>query len=178
MLKLIDSFMPKVWPWVALGLAVLLLLQQLRVAELQVDVATLEASHAKAGQEQAQQAQAATEKDASALLQHAGNQQDNIYEYTQTIQRLEAGRAADAGRIAGLQRSLRATATQHAQAAGDAAACRNLADQHQRLAELAGRSAGVVGGLVGLVERRDAQVTVLKRQVDLDRGLAGRLAAP
>ena len=178
MLKLIDGFMPGLWKWMALGLAVLVLLQQLRVDGLRVEVSRLEASHAKAGQELAQKSQAATEIKAAALLDHSGNTQDNIYEYTQTIQRLEAGRAADAGRIAGLQRSLRATATQHAQAAGDAAACRNLADQHQRLAELAGRSADVVGGLVGLVERRDAQVTVLKRQVDLDRGLAGRLAAP
>lgn len=176
MLKLIDSFMPKVWPWVALGLAVLVLLQQLRVAGLQVDVATLEASHAKAGQVQAQQAQAATEKDAGALLEHAGNQQDNIYEYTQTIQKLEAGRSADAARIASLQHNLRATTTQHAQAASDAAACRDLADRHQELGELAARSAGVIGRSIDLVQQRDAEVTLLKKQVMTERVLVERLS--
>lgn len=176
MFKLIDSFMPKVWPWVALGLAVLVLLQQLRVAELQVDVATLEASHAKAGQEQAQQAQAATEKDAGALLEHAGNQQDNIYEYTQTIQKLEAGRSADAARIASLQHNLRTTATQHAQAASDLAACRDLADRHQELGELAARSAGVIGRSIDLVQQRDAEVTLLQKQVMTERVLVERLS--
>jgi chromosome segregation ATPase len=171
MLKLIDGFMPKVWPWLALGLAVLVLLQQLRVAGLQVDVATLEASHAKAGQEQAQQAQAAIKKDASTLLQHAGNQQDNTHAYTQEIQRLEAGRTTDAARIASLQHNLRTTATQHAQAASNAAACRDLADQHQQLATHAAQGAGVVGELVALVQQRDAQVNALKGQVRTDRQL-------
>lgn len=177
MLKLIDGFMPKVWPWVALGLAVLVLLQQLCVASLQVDFAKLEASHAKAGQVQAQQAQAATEKDASALLQHAGNQQDNIYEYTQTIQKLAAGRITDVARIASLQHSLRATATQHAQAASDAAACRDLADRHQELGALAARSAGVIGRSIDLVQQRDAEVTLLKKQVMTERVLVERLSS-
>jgi hypothetical protein len=177
MLKLIDSFMPKAWPWVALGLAVLVLLQQLRVAGLQVDVATLEASHAKAGQVQAQQARVATEKDAGALLEHAGNQQDNIYEYTQTIQKLEAGRSADAARIASLQHNLRATATRQAQAASDLAACRDLADRHQELGELAARSAGVIGRSIGLVQQRDAEVTLLQKQVMTERVLVERLSS-
>lgn len=59
-------------------------------------------------------------------------------------------------------------ATRNAQLAGDAAACRDLADQHQRLAALAGEGAGVVGQLVGLVVRRDAQVAALKGQLQVD----------
>ena len=114
---------------------------------------------------------AATENKAGALLEHAADQQENTHDYTQKLQTLEAGRAADAVRIAGLQRDLRAAATRHAQAAGDAAACRDLADQHQRLAALAGEGAGVVGQLVGLVERRDAQISALKGQVQADRQL-------
>ncbi|MEG0678024.1 MAG: hypothetical protein RR473_15435, partial [Comamonas sp.] len=62
-------------------------------------------------------------------------------------------------------------ATRNAQLAGDAAACRDLADQHQRLAALAGEGAGVVGQLVGLVERRDAQLNALMGQVQVDRQL-------
>ena len=167
----LDAFVPKLWPWVALGLAVLVLLQQLRVADLQVDLAKAGESQAKTAQLQAQQEQAATEKDASALLVHAANTQDNIYDYTQTIQKLETGRAADAARFASLQQQLRATATQHAQAAGDAAACRDLADQHQRLAALAAEGAGLVGQGVELVQRRDAEVTLLRSQVVVERGL-------
>lgn len=45
------------------------------------------------------------------------------------------------------------------------------ADRHQRLAALAGEGAGVVGQLVALVERRDAQLSALKGQVQLDRQL-------
>ena len=171
----LDAFMPKLWPWVALGLAVLVLLQQLRVADLQVELAKAGESQAKTAQAQAQQSQAATEKDATALLDHAGNTQGNIYEYTQTIQKLEASRAADARRITGLQHSLRSTATQHAQAAGDAAACRNLADRHQEIGELAARSAGVIGRSIGLVQQRDAEVRLLKEQVQTERGLVVKL---
>lgn len=172
MLKLIDGLMPKVWPWVALGLAALVMLQQLRVAGLQVGLASLVAAQAKAGQAQAQQAQVAIKRDADALLQHAGNTQGNVYEYTQTIQKLEAGRTTDAGRIAGLQHSLRTTATQYAQAAGDLAACRSLGDRHQELAELAARSAGVIGRSIDLVQQRDAEVILLQKQVMTERVLS------
>jgi len=163
--------MSRAWPWVALALAAAVGWQQLRVAGLQVDLAKLEASVEKTGQEQAQQAQIATENKAGALLGHAGDTQENIYEYTQTIQKLGADRRADAGRIAGLQHSLRATATQHAQAAGDLAACRDLADRHQELGELAARSAGVIGGAIDLVQQRDAEVNLLKGQVLVERQL-------
>ncbi len=120
---------------------------------------------------QAQQAQQATENKAARRLQHAAAQQDNTHAYTQEIQRLEAGRTADAARIASLQHHLRTTATQHAQAASGAAACRDLADQHQRLAALAVQGAGVVGELGDLVARRDAQVALLRGQIATDRKL-------
>ena len=136
-------------------------------------LARAESSQSKQAQTQAQQAQAATEKKADALLLHAETQQDNTHDYTQQLAVLEAGRTADAARIAGLQHDIRAAATRNAQLAGDAAACRDLADQHARLAALAGEGAGVVGQLVGLVERRDAQVNALKGQVQVDRQLLG-----
>ena len=134
-------------------------------------MARAESSQSKQAQAQAQQAQAATEKKAIAVVDHAAAQQDNTHDYTQKLAALEAGRTADAARIAGLQHDIRAAATRSAQLAGDAAACRDLADRHQRLAALAGEGAGVVGQLVGLVERRDAQVTALKGQVQADRQL-------
>ena len=120
---------------------------------------------------QARQAQKATETKAAGRLQHAAEQQDNTHAYTQKIQALETGRAADAARIASLQHNLRTTATQHAQAASDAAACRHLADQHRQLATHLAQGAGVVGELVHLVEQRDAQIGALMGQVQIDRKL-------
>ena len=154
----------RIWPWLALALALLLALQTQRLAKVEV-------SQSEQAQAKAQQALAATEKKAVAVLAHGAAQQDNTHDYTKTLAKLEAGRAADAARIAGLQHGISAAATRNAQLAGDAAACRDLADQHQRLGTLAGDGAGVVGQLVGLVERRDAQVNALKGQVQVDRQL-------
>ena len=122
---------------------------------------------------QAQKAQAATENKADALLQHAAAQQENTHDYTQKLLVLEAGRTADAARIAGLQRAVSAAATRNAQAAGDAAACRDLADRHEKLAALAGEGGAVVAGLAGLVRWRDIQVDALKGQLVADRHLMG-----
>lgn len=140
------------------------------------DAATskVQAAQSKQGEAQAQQEQVAIETKAVQLLQHSANQQENTHVYTQKISGLESSRAADAVRIAGLQQQLRATATAHAQAASDAAACRDLADQHQRLAALATQGAGVVGEFVALVERRDAQIGALIGQVRADRTLIER----
>ena len=154
----------RIWPWLALALSGLLALQTQRLANVEV-------SQSEQAQAQAQQALAATEKKASAVLGHGAAQQDNTHDYTQKLAALEAGRTADAVRIAGLQHGISAAATRNAQLAGDAAACRSLADQHQRLAVIAGEGAGVVGQLVGLVERRDAQVNALMGQVQVDRQL-------
>lgn len=154
----------RIWPWLALALALLLAVQTQRLARVEV-------AQAKQAAEIAQQSQAVTETKAVAVLTHGAAQQENTHDYTQEMARLEAGRVADAARIAGLQHDIRGAATRNAQLAGDAAACRDLADQHQRLAALAGEGAGVVGQLVGLVERRDAQVNALKGQVQVDRQL-------
>ena len=124
---------------------------------------------------QARQAQEATETKAAGRLQHAAEQQDNTHAYTQKIQALETGRAADAARVAGLQRDISAAATRNAQLAGDAAACRDLADQLQRLAALAGEGGAVVAGLAGLVRQRDAELGLLAGQIRVDRGLVGQL---
>ena len=154
----------RIWPWLALALALLLALQTQRLARVEV-------FQSKQLQAQAQQAQAATEKKAEAVIAHGAAQQENTHDYTQKLAALEAGRTADAVRIAGLQHGISAAATRNAQLAGDAAACRDLADQHQRLAALAGEGAVVVDQLVGLVERRDAQVNALMGQVQVDRQL-------
>ncbi|KGH07172.1 hypothetical protein [Comamonas thiooxydans] len=152
----------RIWPWLALGLALLLALQTQRLAKVEV-------VQSKQAAVNAQQSQAATEKKAVAVITHGSAQQENTHDYTQEMARLEAGRAADAARIAGLQHDIRGAATRNAQLASDAAACRDLADQHQRLAALASEGAEVVGELVRLVNRRELQINALLRQLSIDR---------
>ena len=162
------------WQLLALALSGLLLWQTLRMASAEVAAAQAQAALSSHIATQAQAAETETTSKAGALLTHAGAQQGNTHAYAQDLQRLEAARAADAGRIASLQHEIRAAATRHAQAAADAAAARDLADQHEQLAARAAEGAGVVGELIGLVEVRDAQVTVLKGQVAADGRLIGR----
>lgn len=138
-------------------------------------LARVETLQSKQTSVQAQQSQAATEKKAEAVITHGASQQENTHDYTQEMARLEAGRAADAARIAGLQHDIRSVATRNAQLAGDAAAYRDLADQHQRLADIAAEGAEVVGELSGLVQKRDAQVNLLRGQVVVDRKLLEQL---
>ncbi len=134
-------------------------------------IARAESTQAKQDASQAQQAQAAIESKADAVVAHGAAQQENTHDYTQEMALLQAGRTADAARIAGLQHDISSAATRNAQLASDAAACRDLADQHQRLATLAAEGAGVVGELSGLVEKRDAQVGLLSGQIAADRRL-------
>ena len=172
---ILSAIIPRAWPWLSLVLAALVLVQQHRIDGRDVDLAQLRESHAKTLQAQAQQAQAATEKKASALLEHAGQQQENAHAYTQKIAALEAASADAAARIERLQHDIRTTATAHAQAASNAAACADLANRHQHLSTLAAEGAAVADGLVGLVQQRDAQVDALKNQLLLDRQLLDAL---
>ncbi|WP_304350742.1 hypothetical protein [Comamonas testosteroni] len=134
-------------------------------------IASAEGAQAKQDAKKAQQSQAATENKATATLEHGAAQQENTHDYTQELARLEAGRTADAARITGLQHDIRSAATRNAQLAGDAAACRDLADQHQQLAAIAAEGASLVGDLSGLVQKRDAQVSLLRGQISADRTL-------
>ncbi|UUE94301.1 hypothetical protein [Comamonas thiooxydans] len=137
-------------------------------------IARVEVSQSKQTSEQSLQAQAATEKKAEAVITHGAAQQENTHDYTQEMAQLQAGRAADAARIAGVQHDIRAAATRNAQLASDAAAFRDLADQHERLAALAAEGVELVSEADGLVARRDAQVALLRAQVATDRKLLER----
>ena len=56
-------------------------------------------------------------------------------------------------------------------AAASAAACSDLADRHAALDAHVVRGAGVVAGLGADLERRDAEVVLLRKQVDTERSL-------
>ena len=162
------------WQLLALALAAVLFWQTLRLASAEVSEAKANQalSDRIAGQAVADKVE--TTKKAGALLEHAGTQQENTHVYTQDLQRLQAARAADAGRIAGLQHDIRVAATRNAQLAANGAAARDLADQHEQLAARVAEGAGVVGELVGLVEVRDSQVKALRGQVAADGVLLSR----
>lgn len=162
------------WQALALVLGALLLWQTLRLASVEVAEAKAQQALSTHIATQAQADKAETIKKAGALLAHAGAQQGNTHAYTQDLQRLETARAADAGRIAGLQHDIRAAATRNAQLAADSVAARDLADQYEQLAARVAEGAGVVGELIGLVEVRDAQVKALQGQVVADGVLVRR----
>ena len=65
----------------------------------------------------------------------------------------------------------RRAATYRAQAQSNAAACSDLADRYAALDAHVVRGAGVVAGLGADLERRDAEVALLRRQVDVERNL-------
>jgi len=65
----------------------------------------------------------------------------------------------------------RRAATYRAQAQANAAACRDLADRHAALDAHVVRGAGVVAGLGADLERRDAEVALLRKQIDIERNL-------
>ena len=73
-----------------------------------------------------------------------------------------------------MQHDIRAAATRNAQLAANATAARDLADQHERLAARTAEGAGVVGELIALVERRDAQVSYQRKQIEIGRNFLSR----
>lgn len=105
---------------------------------------------------------------------HAVSTQENSDEFTTSQPVRDAIARAD---IAAAERmrlgAERRAATYHAQAQADAAACRDLADRHAAFDAHIVRGAGVVAGLRADLWRRDAEVKLLRGQIDVDRALQG-----
>ena len=139
-----------------------------QLAEQKLEHATTEVSRTERTLE------AVTLNSASAA-EHSSGQQENLHAYTEKISELQSARSADAAYIKRLQHDIRAAATSYAQASSDAAACRNLADQHEKLATDLAEGAGVVAELVSVVKRRDSEVELLQGQIKLDRDLLSKL---
>lgn len=68
----------------------------------------------------------------------------------------------------------RRAATYRAQAQASAAACSGLADRHAALDAHIVRGVGVVSGLRSDLDRRDAEVVLLRAVIDADRVLMGQ----
>jgi hypothetical protein len=103
---------------------------------------------------------------------HAGNTQENSDAFTTTQPARDADVRADLERADRLRLDAeRRAATYRAQAQASAAACSDLADRHAALDAHVVRGTAVVAGLRGDLARRDAEVALLRRQIEVDREL-------
>lgn len=127
----------------------------------------------------AQQRQAAAEavlkvqqETAKKEAEHAAAQQTHSDAFTQAQPARDAALRRDlavADRLrAGAERR---AATYRQMARANAAACERLADRHAALDAHLVRGAAVVAGLAGDLDRRDAEVKLLRSQIDADRAL-------
>ena len=142
---------------------------------LGTQLAELKLEHAAAEASRTERTLEAVTLNSTSAAEHSSGQQENLHAYTEKISELQSARSADAAYIKRLQHDIRTTATAYAQASSDAAACRNLADQHEKLATDLAEGAGVVAELVSVVRRRDSEVELLQGQIKLDRDLLSKL---
>lgn len=156
----------------ALALGVLLLVQTGRLHTEQVAHEKLKTSTAQAATGRATvvlKHEIKTSADESA---HAQATQENSDAFTTSQPVRDAIARADLA-LADRMRvgAERRAATYRAQAQASAAACSDLADRHAALDAHVVRGAGVVAGLGSDLERRDAEIVLLRRQVDIERAL-------
>jgi len=103
---------------------------------------------------------------------HAAATQENSDAFTTSQPVRDAIARADAARHGRLLNDAeRRAATYRQIAASGAAACRDLADRHATLDAHVVRGVAVVGALRSDLDRRDAEVGLLRRQIDIDRAL-------
>ena len=103
---------------------------------------------------------------------HAAATQENSDAFTTSEPVRAAIARADAARTDRLRTDAeRRAATYRAMAEAGAAACRDLADRHAALDRHVVEGVAVVGALRSDLVRRDAEVVLLRRQIDADRVL-------
>ena len=167
----------KAWGFAALALALAGLLglqtwrlhtEQIAHGELKVQVAQDKSARATAAVEVAID-------NAERQATHASSTQENSDAFTSTQPARDATVSADLAVAQRLRRDAeRRAATYRAMAEANAAACRDLADRHAALDDHIVKGAEVVAGLRGDLARRDAEVKLLRGQIDIDRALMQR----
>ena len=142
-------------------------LQSTRLAHEKLKTQVAEAESARTGAALKYELRTAADEQA-----HAASTQENSDAFTlsqpvrDAIARADLA-VADRLRVGAERRA----ATYRAQAEANAAACRDLADRHVALDAHVVRGVAVVAGLRGDLDRRDAEVALLRRQIDIDRAL-------
>ena len=136
-----------------------------RIAALQAQAQALRAERAEAARLDEQHTAA---KEST----HAADTSKNAEFFTASQPGREAAARADAARSDRLRTDAeRRAATYRAMAEAGATACRDLADRHEALDRHVVEGVAVVGACRETLIRRDAEVSLLRRQIDVDRAL-------
>ncbi len=158
--------------WAALIGAALLALgvQSWRLSSTAKELTQLQAQQLKRQAQQTTAVNLQLSKDAQNVNTHAQGSQQNAAQLNQATQPLASALSAELQRIDGLRVAAdRRAAGYRAQAEAGSAAYRSLADRCEALDRSLVQGLTVVAQLRTTVERRDAEVIALRRQIDIDR---------
>lgn len=164
----------KAYGWMAAAIVAggLLLVQTGRLYSEQKAHGDLKTAVAQAGEKRAEEGRIEDNKAADKDAAHAASTQGNSDAFTQKQPARDASHRADLARVERLRRDAEGrAATYRAQAQANAAACSNLAHRLETLDRQLVEGVEVVGELGEIVARRDAEVILLRRQIDIDRAL-------
>lgn len=170
------------WAYVGAGvLAGALLaggLQQARVASAKAELAQVREQHAKAVADAVTKALAQEREDRAKETTHAADTTKNVDQFTQGQPERDASLRANLARSERLRLDAdRRAATYKAMSASCAAAASGVADRLAALDRQLVEGVDVVGALRGDLERRDAEVVLLRGQIDADRKMTGEAIA-
>ncbi len=166
----------KAYGWIAAAIAAggLLLVQTLRLHSEQLAHQKLKTEVAQASLGRSEAARADETQTASKESTHAADTLKNSDEFTTSQPVRDAMARADLARAERLRIDAeRRAATYRAQATADSAACRRLADRLEAFDRHIVEGAAVVAEHRAVITKRDAEVVLLRGQIDADRGLLG-----
>ena len=169
---MIDKLKAYGWMIAAIALGLVAGAQTIRLngAERAHDKLKIEVAEAERGRTEA--ALKATQDDAAKKMAHAAATQENVDEFTTSQPVRDAIARADLARVERLRLGAeQRAATYRAQAAANAAACRDLADRLEAFDRQLVAGVGVVADLRSALERRDAEVVLLHKQLMTERTL-------
>lgn len=179
MFKFLSAITSTTWLWIVGGLFASLIaiigVQAWRLNTVKTEYAQLVASTATDLANRATAYAAESEKTAAKEQTHAATTQGASDAYTQTKPLRDAAVRSDLQRARRLlDAAEKRAASYRAQSEAGAAACSRLADRAKELDQLVGQGLELVAEGRGIVEQRDAEVTLLRQVIDADRALMGR----
>lgn len=172
MFGLTDKIISAIAGGIALLLAAALTWQAYQLSSERTAHSALKLEVSQANERRTKAALGAEVKTAKAESTHAKATQENSDAFTISQPVRDAIARADLARVERLRTDAeRRAATNRAIAASCAAASGDIADRLEALDRQLVEGVGVVGELREVVIRRDAEVSLLRRQIDVDRAL-------
>lgn len=168
------------WHLAVIGALVALLgVQQLRVADLKVDLTNEQKAASELRADRERVAREHADQIAELEHQHATTQAEQESRYAKTFKALEDQRRTDSAAVSRMRDIIAAYAASGGRTEGDidAAAAQRAADRIDTLASLLAESVELVIEGRGIVQRRDAEVARLLDQIKLDRATCSANAA-